>query len=248
MKKITWNKARVFVFTLMITLIFTVSLAFGASINKKEVMVYTGKSTVLSLQGTTIKSVSSSNSKIATISKKGVVKGIKAGSCYVYMKGKNNVVYKCKVTVKNPYINKVVTAIYAGKSTTLKLYGTTIKSVSSSNKKVATVTTKGVVKGIKAGTCYVYLKGTNNVVYKCKVTVKNPYISKTTSSIYVGKTTTLKLYGTTIKSVSTSNNKVATVTIKGVVKGINEGTCYIYIKGNNNVTYKCLLKVLELKT
>ena len=45
---------------------------------------------------------------------------------------------------------------------------------SSTNKKIATVTSKGVVKGKKNGTCYIKYKMKNGKVLKCKVTVKNP--------------------------------------------------------------------------
>ena len=42
----------------------------------------------------------------------------------------------------------------------------------SSNTKVATVTSKGKIKGIKKGTAYVYAYAQNGVAKKIKVTVK----------------------------------------------------------------------------
>lgn len=42
----------------------------------------------------------STNKKIATVSKKGVVKAKKKGSCYVYAYAQNGVCKKVKVTVK----------------------------------------------------------------------------------------------------------------------------------------------------
>lgn len=42
----------------------------------------------------------------------------------------------------------------------------------SSNKKIATVSSKGVIKGLKKGTCYVYVYAQNGVCKKIKVTVK----------------------------------------------------------------------------
>jgi hypothetical protein len=42
----------------------------------------------------------------------------------------------------------------------------------SSNKKIATVTKKGVVKGVNKGTCYIYVYAQNGVYKKVKVTVK----------------------------------------------------------------------------
>ena len=42
----------------------------------------------------------STNKKIATVSKKGVIKGLKKGTCYVYVYAQNGVCKKIKVTVK----------------------------------------------------------------------------------------------------------------------------------------------------
>ena len=42
----------------------------------------------------------------------------------------------------------------------------------STNTKVATVSSKGVIKGVKKGTCYVYAYAQNGIAKKIKVTVK----------------------------------------------------------------------------
>ena len=42
----------------------------------------------------------------------------------------------------------------------------------SSNSKIATVTSKGKIKGIKKGTCYIYAYAQNGVAKKIKVTVR----------------------------------------------------------------------------
>ena len=42
----------------------------------------------------------------------------------------------------------------------------------SSNKNIATVTKKGVVKGVRAGKCYIYVYAQDGVMAKVKVTVK----------------------------------------------------------------------------
>ena len=41
-----------------------------------------------------------SNAKVAKVSKKGVIKGVKRGTCYVYAYAQNGVFAKIKVTVK----------------------------------------------------------------------------------------------------------------------------------------------------
>ena len=70
-------------------------------------------------------------------------------------------------------INKKSASIYVGETVELKLSGAKRVSWSSSNKKVATVTSKGVVKGIKKGTCKVTGKDKKTgKKYTCSVTVK----------------------------------------------------------------------------
>lgn len=73
---------------------------------------------------------------------------------------------------------KTLTVKNAGKNATLKW--------SSSKKSVATVSKKGVVKAVKAGTanvkCKVVIKSKKHYTLTCKVTVKNAVVSKTVST------------------------------------------------------------------
>ena len=69
-----------------------------------------------------------------------------------------------------------------GKTTALKISGTSKKVVwTSSNKNIATVSSKGKVKGIKAGTCTIKAK-VGGKTYKCKVTVKKASTTPTNPS------------------------------------------------------------------
>lgn len=72
-------------------------------------------------------------------------------------------------------LNKTKLTLDEGKSYTLKLTGTT-KTVkwSTSNKAVATVSSKGVVKAVKAGTATITAK-VSSKKYTCKVTVKEVF-------------------------------------------------------------------------
>ena len=95
----------------------------------------------------------------------------KAGSATITAKvsGKS---YKCKVTVKNPYINTTSKTLYVSDTYTLKLTGTTIKTVKSSNPEIATINTKGKVTAKKAGNTTITLTGKDKKSYKCNITVK----------------------------------------------------------------------------
>lgn len=140
-------------------------------------------------------------------------------------------------------LNKATATVYVGSSTTLKMKGTSEETTwSTSNKKVATVSSKGKVTGKKAGTATITAK-VGKKSYKCKVTVKKPYISDSKKTIYVGKSYTLKLKGTSIASVKTSNSKVATVSKKGKVTAKKVGTATITLKGKDGKSYKCQITV-----
>lgn len=68
-------------------------------------------------------------------------------------------------------LNKTSITLVKGKQSKLKVKGTRKKvKWSSKNKKIAKVTTKGTVKGITPGTCFIYAK-VNHKKLKCKVTV-----------------------------------------------------------------------------
>lgn len=134
--------------------------------------------------GDSIKSWASSNKKIVTVDKKGKIKaGTKTGTAKitVTLKSGKKATLKVKVqtakvkTTKISGLKKKLT-IKKGKSVTLKPVGSPITSQEkvtyrSSNKKIATVSSKGVVKGRRKGTVTITVKS-GKVTKKIKITVK----------------------------------------------------------------------------
>lgn len=147
---------------------------------------------------------------------------------------------EAKSTVK---LNKAKVTVYVGKTTTLKVSGTS-KTVkwSSSNKKIATVSSKGKVTAKKKGTATITAK-VSGKTYKCKVTVKNPYLNATKKSLAVGKTYTLKLTGATAKKYTSSNKSIATISSKGKITAKKAGKATITVTDSNKKTYKCTVTV-----
>ena len=166
---------------------------------------------------------SSSNNAIATVDSSGQVKALKPGTAYITARI-NGASAQCKITVKDPVIklNKASVTTYKGKKYTLKAstsYATRV-SWKTSNSKIATVNSSGVITPKKAGkvtiTATAYGKKAT-----CKITVKNPSVSlnKKSATVYKGSKYTLKAstsYSTKVTWKS-SNNKIATVSSKGVV-------------------------------
>lgn len=134
--------------------------------------------------GDSIKSWASSNKKIVTVDKNGKIKaGTKTGTAKitVTLKSGKKATLKVKVqtakvkTTKISGLKKKLT-IKKGKSVTLKPVVSPITSQEkvtyrSSNKKIATVSSKGVVKGRRKGTVTITVKS-GKVTKKIKITVK----------------------------------------------------------------------------
>ena len=217
----------------------------------KAATVYTGKTKALKAttnDSDAIVTFKSGNTKIATVSSKGVVKGVKAGTAVITAKV-GNATATCKVTVKASTIKfaKASVTIYKGKTATVKATATPSATVkyTSSNTKVATVSSKGVVKGVKAGTVTITAKA-GTLKTTCKVVIKNPAFSlvKSSATIKKGKTTTIRSKAAPAGKVTytSSNKKVAAVNSKGVVKGIKKGKATITVKCNG-ITKKFVVTV-----
>lgn len=126
----------------------------------------------------------SANTSIARVNAQGrITAGKKTGSTYITIVMSTGEKTKVKVTVQNGTVRtnaiyglKTKYTVTKGKTTTLKPVLSPVTSqeritYSSSNKNVATVSSKGVIKGIKAGTARITVKS-GKVQTKCKVTVK----------------------------------------------------------------------------
>lgn len=222
------------------------------TLDKTSATVYTGKTVTLkAASNDTAKTVTytTSNKAVATVSSTGVVKGVKAGTA-VITANCGNATATCKVTVKAPSVKfaKKSAVVYKGKTATVKatLAGVSSVTYKSSNTKIATVNSKtGTVKGIKAGTVTITAtSGKLKATYK--LTVKNPTftLTKSSATIAKGKTTTIRSKATPVSTVTytSSNKKVATVTGKGVVKGISKGKATITVKCNG-ITKKFVVTV-----
>lgn len=235
-----------------------------AVITTKNVSVYPGKTAKINVKYSnttpeTTKVWASSNTKVATVNQNGVVKGVKAGKATITLTVQNpgdaQALVLSKVVTVKQYVtsiklNAAKKAIYNGKAFTLKATvnpkNAANKAVTykSSNTRIATVTAKGVVKGIKPGrvTITVTAKDGSKKSAKCQVTVAQQKATKITIS--AKKTTTLKKKGASVKIKATlypSNtyNKLIKVTSskKGIVK-----LSASKIKSGKTVTVKALKK------
>ncbi|MGN1165584.1 MAG: Ig-like domain-containing protein [Lachnospiraceae bacterium] len=154
------------------------------------------------------------------------------------------------------------TSVTVGKTVKVKVKSVKPKNASktvtfkSSNGKIASVSSKGVVTGKKAGkvTITATSKKNKKVKAKLKITVKNPTPTKLTltancTNIGIGCTCSVSVKSVTpqnaSKSVtySSSDKDVATVTSKGLVTGVGKGTATITATSTVNKKVKASVTI-----
>lgn len=146
-------------------------------ITAKVSQVYVGKKATIKVSKTKVTgkvTFKSSNKKVATVNSKGVITGKKAGKAVITVKvGKYT--KKLTVKVKKPSFKLVKSSVKLkkGKKTTIRVKAAPVSKVTykTSNKKVATVNSKGVVTAKKKGTAKITVK-CNGITRTFKVTVK----------------------------------------------------------------------------
>ena len=164
----------------------------GVKLNKTSLMIKKGKTTTLKATvkptnaGNTKVTWKSSNKKVATVTSKGKIKAKKAGTCVITVTTKDGgykakcyvTVYNKDVKVKKVSLNKKSVTLDVDDKVTLKAKitptGATNKNVTwkSSNKSIATVSSKGVVTAVGSGTCIITVKTkSGKKKAKCKITV-----------------------------------------------------------------------------
>lgn len=158
--------------------------------------------------------------------------------------------------VKAPYTK----GVYVAKGKSVRLLTDKKVTYQSKNKKVATVSKKGVVKGKKVGKTKLVLTEKKNKKKKKTITVrvmknavKKVKISKKSATTQVGATFQLKATVSAKKKASkkvywkSSKSSVATVSQKGVVKGKKAGTAKITVQAIDGSKKKatCTVKVVS---
>lgn len=164
---------------------YNAQAAGKVKLSKTKAVVHVGNNTTLKLKGAKASRVkwSSSNTRVAKVSKKGVVTALKKGKTVITAKY-NKKVYKCTITVMSAKISKkklVLQATYGYDLTVLNTKGKV--KWTSSNKSIATVDKNGHIKAKKSGRVKIIAK-VQGEKYACSLKVV-PKISK--KDFYMGE-------------------------------------------------------------
>ncbi len=246
--------------------------AKSITLSKKSATVKKGKTLKLKAtikpKNATQKKItwSSSSKKVASVSSKGVVKGVKAGTAVITAKVKGTKLKaSCKITVIVP-VSKITLSgdseVTVGNTTTLKA---TVKPKNASNKKVtwsssdtsvATVDAKGKVTAVAPGqvTITATAKDGSKKTAKKVITVKNIEVTKidfdvTEKNLFSGESFTITAIPypeeaeDKVITWSSSDEEIAKVDGGVVTAGSKAGTATITAKANNGIANSCLVTV-----
>ena len=201
----------------------------------------------------------SSNKKVATVTSKGVIKGVKKGTVKITctVKGGKTVKYYVKVVAAPGSVTLAKSTVTLGVKESVTLTPSVPDGTHASytwstrDKSIATVTKAGKITGKKAGKTTITVRTHNGKTAKVTVKVKKApgkvTLSSTSASLQVGKTLKLKatLPSNTYSSItwSTSNSGVATVSTAGKVTAVSVGTATITAETFNGKKAACEVTV-----
>ncbi len=192
----------------------------------------------------------SSDSKIASVDKYGVIKAKKAGTATIIAKLKNAQAY-CQITVNQTKISINTTSASLERGEILKLTATTSNHSSvkwkSSKTSIATVDEYGTVTCKKPGETIISATS-DGASAVCTLTVKSPTIQLNQSSVqlYRGQKYSLsaKVSSNLAPTWKTNKKSVAIVSPSGTITAVKHGTATISAKVDGVVT-TCEVTVLK---
>ena len=152
----------------------TITVADTITLNKENLTIYLGQVQQLTSSAAGAVTWTSSNPNIADVSPDGKITPKKAGSVTITA-AFDGISASCKVTIKKPSLKlKSKATIYLDNPVILKAAVQPKGTVSwkSSNKKIATVNSKGVVKAKKRGSVKIKVKAFNGKSGSVKIKVK----------------------------------------------------------------------------
>ena len=186
-----------------------------------------------------------SNNNTVSVNSSGKIYARKKGTAVITVKSGNKTV-KSQITVEDPKISKTAISLNIGKKYTLKVTGTKQKITwSSSDKSVATVSSKGVVTAKKGGSAKITAKVLGKS-YVCTVTVKG----NTVNTILTVDKKKLTMSGSTIIKITsrtggalrweTNKNNIVTCRWGGWSKNQNGWAIKLYVNaqtiGSDTIT------------
>lgn len=195
----------------------------------------------------------SGNESVAKVDSKGVVTGLKSGTTRI-VAIYNDKEYECNVKVLKYRLEVKNTTMIVGDTQKAYLIGTyddtTIIKWKSSDESIATISSNGKINAVSYGEVKISASLGGKKYSKTIKVIDGVEVSlnKSSASIKVGKELTLKATTSpsnidTKLTWSSSNTKIASVSSKGVVKGLKAGTATITVETSDGNKANCKITV-----
>lgn len=217
-----------------------------------------------------------SNKNVATVDSTGTVTAVGVGSCVIGVRGQNTGWSKCKITVINTgkTTSSTATTTTTGTKPTVTLKVSSVKmdlngrsvgrlgySVSKSgatlewvttNAKVATVDSTGVVTAVGVGSCVIGARANGGKWAKCKVTVVNSTrptsVSVETTKVTIAPGGYVDVQASVLPTRAdqslywkSANSAIASVSQSGRITAVKKGTTYVRVySAANKSLYKTI--------
>lgn len=208
----------------------------------------------------------SSNEQVATVNQNGLVSGLMPGKATITATAISGKSAAVNLQVIRPAtdmaLDESLTLYYRKSKALTPTFTPEDASVQSctwttSNKKVATVSKKGVVTGVGPGVCTITATSYNGIVRQCEVTVirtvKSIQFSQSRTTLSLNNTASLKVKfnpsNASDKSLTWSSSRpdVVSVDENGLLTGLKTGSATITACSNNGKTTQCKVTVKEYK-
>ncbi len=208
----------------------------------------------------------SDNINVATVNKYGRITAVSEGTANIYCRTADGTTSAAsKITVNNYRIDsdnmrENIIYVNAGENCKIKLNSTVnVGAVTwkSSNVRYAEIDANGYVTALKKGTVTITASTADRNKDTCKLIIVQPSdditIKSAKASVYVDRTVSLRATLSTRGSNdpifwTSSNTSIATVTSKGVVKGLRQGTVTITATTFNGKKVSALVTVMTRAT
>lgn len=246
--------------------------ATSITMTNSNITMYTGETTILGYTlkpGTSTSNVTfelidstGTKSKLVKVSKNGEVTALAAGEVDVLVKTEEGLTASCHITILQTAnaitISPSETSIQVGEEKKINATLTPANATStitwiSFDEKIVKVSSDGTITGVSVGETYIIAKTQEGHITKCLIKVWKPPTSialPSTIEVSVGSSTAITpiltpANATTTFTWTSFNEKIATVSSDGIIKGISVGETYIFVRTKEGLTAQCLVKVFQ---
>lgn len=203
-----------------------------------------GESTQLSVSTGYITKAVSSNSSIVSVTNYGTVRALRAGTAVVTVYIYDGRSASLTVTVRDSGSISGSKTLKVGQSTTLTVSGDRVTSAYSSDESVATVTSSGRVTAVGKGTAVVYVYTASGRSGSIVINVTASSSTTSTKRLLVDQSMQLKISGKRIvKATAENDNGVFSITSKGKITALKEGTDNALLITSDNKVYRVKIVV-----